>query len=558
MEKIIIYQLFARLFGNNNSNRVSNGTLEENGSGKMNDVSVQALKSIKALGATHLWYTGVLEHASQTAYAEAGIAADPKSIVKGVAGSPYAVRDYYDIDPDLAVEVKKRHEEFEALVERTHSVGLKFIMDFVPNHVARIYHSDCAPKGVSDFGSKDDKTVAFSPSNNFYYLPNEPFKPHFPLDNYYEIPAKATGNDCFTASPGITDWYETVKLNYGVDYIHGHSNYFYPLPDTWLRMRDILLYWASKGVDGFRCDMAEMVPVAFWQWAIKEVKRNYPSLIFIAEVYNPDQYRSYLHEGGFDYLYDKVGLYDTLKLVMRNDRPATDITGCWQRIDDIRQQMLNFLENHDEQRIASDFFAGDAIKGRPALLVSTLLSKAPAMIYFGQELGERGMEQEGFSGMDGRTTIFDYWSLESIQRWQSNDRWNGVKLKTKEKALRKFYQKVLTLANSEKALQQGELYDLMWMNYNNPAFDCRHHFAWFRHIEDSVVLCIVNFGIKDADIIVNIGAHAIETVKQPLSEKMVWHDLLTDEESTLEFTDDKMLSIFVPAHNGVLLKLKMN
>lgn len=74
---------------------------------------------------------------------------------------------------------------------------------------------------------------------------------------YKEYPAKATGNNRFDAYPNINDWYETVKLNYGIDYQNGNTPHFNPIPDTWTKMLDILLFWAGKNIDGFRCDMAE-------------------------------------------------------------------------------------------------------------------------------------------------------------------------------------------------------------------------------------------------------------------------------------------------------------
>ncbi len=318
------------------------------------------------MGFTHIWYTGVLEHASKTDYSAYGIQKDHPDVIKGNAGSPYAIRDYYDVSPDLANDVNSRMAEFEALIERTQKNGMKVIIDFVPNHVARQYHSDARPKKAEDFGIDDDTSVFFDPDNNFYYIPDQPLELQFEVqqgdDAYKEFPAKATGNDCFNNKPGITDWYETVKLNYGVNYNNGHSTSFTPIPDTWLKMRDILLYWTAKGVDGFRCDMAEMVPVEFWNWVIPKVKSKKKSLIFIAEVYNPSQYQNYVHWGLFDYLYDKVDLYDTLRDVICGHKPASEITFCWQRIDGLQPKMLNFLENHDEQRIASDFLRGMPLK----------------------------------------------------------------------------------------------------------------------------------------------------------------------------------------------------
>ena len=365
--KMIIYQVFTRLFGNDKTACTPHGSKTENGCGHFADFTQKALTEIQKLGATHIWYTGVIAHATQTDYTSYGIPSDHPAIVKGKAGSPYAIKDYYDVDPDLAIKPEKRMKEFQNLIYRTHDAGLKVIIDFVPNHVARQYQSANRPEGVKDLGEEDDQTLSFSPQNNFYYIPGHPFQPGFDLQGsapspYEECPAKATGNDNFSPSPGRNDWYETIKLNYGIDYCNGGERHFDPIPSTWFKMRDILLFWAGKGIDGFRCDMAEMVPVEFWAWAIPQVKCHYPSLVFIAEVYNPNEYRNYIYKGGFDYLYDKVGLYDTLRGVVCGYASARQITGCWQNVDDIKDRMLNFLENHDEQRLASDFFAGNAEK----------------------------------------------------------------------------------------------------------------------------------------------------------------------------------------------------
>ncbi len=408
--------MIPRLFGNTCDSCVPDGDIATNGCGKMNDITPRVLNEIKALGVTHVWYTGVIEHAHATDYSAFGITPDNPAVVKGKAGSPYAISDYYDIDPDIAVDVPSRLKEFDELVERTHKAGMKVLIDFVPNHVARRYHSDVAPAGIEDLGQGDDTTKFFSPTNNFYYIPRQQFEPRFPIDGYKEFPAKASGNDCFNAFPDRNDWYETVKLNYGVDYGDG-SRHFDPIPPTWFKMLHILRYWASKGIDGFRCDMVFMVPVEFWQWAIPQVKEINPDLVFIAEIYDVGQYRDFLDRGHFDYLYDKVNLYDTLRAVQCWNHSAARITDCWQRIDGIGHRMLNFLENHDEQRFASEQYAGDAAKVLPSLVVSSMISNAPFMVYAGQEVGEKAEDAEGFSGRDGRTTIFDYWSIPSLRRW---------------------------------------------------------------------------------------------------------------------------------------------
>lgn len=384
MNKIIIYQIFTRLFGNRNTSRIENGTIAENGCGKFNDFNAKTLKQIKNLGITHIWYTGVIRHATQTDYTKYGIPRNHPAIVKGKAGSPYAITDYYDVDPDLAIDVNNRMEEFEAMLQRTHKAGMKVIIDFVPNHVARQYHSLMKPEGVKDLGEDDNKQNGFDPQNNFYYCPGCNFSPYFDLYNgetepYQENPAKATGNDHFGPCPGVNEWYETVKLNYGVDYYAGRIGYFDPVPNTWHKMLDILLFWSSKGVDGFRCDMAEMVPAEFWGWATNRVKSKYSNIIFIGEVYNPSEYRNYI-SNGFDYLYDKVGMYDTMRAATCGQCNTSAITHAWQANDDIRSHMLYFLENHDEQRVASTFFAGEGKKGIPAFVASVLMQQNPFML----------------------------------------------------------------------------------------------------------------------------------------------------------------------------------
>ena len=489
---MVIYQVFTRLFGADVERPVPSGSKRQSGCGTMSAFTMRALGEIRDLGVTHVWYTGIIEHATCTDYSRYGIAADNPVIVKGRAGSPYAIKDYYDVDPDLAVKVADRIHEYERLIERTHRAGMKVIQDFVPNHVARQYHSDACPADCQDLGVGDDPSQSYSPENNFYYL-GEPLH----LDNivstadcgYYENPAKATGNDVFSAWPGKNDWYETVKLNYG--------------PSTYGKMLDILLYWSAKGVDGFRCDMAEMVPVEFWEWAIPRVKARYPEMIFIAEVYNPSMYRDYIRRGGFDFLYDKVGLYDRLRAVTAGMCSTHEITGCWQAVQDIQGNMLNFLENHDEQRIASDFFAGDASKGRPMLLVSALMNTNPMMIYFGQELGEKGMDEEGFSGMDGRTTIFDYWTVDSIRRWRNKGKFDGKLLTRSEKALQRFYGKVLHLSLEEDAFSKGMFWDLM---YVNP--DLHRQYLFLRSDGNRTYLVAANFSDEEAEVKVNIPDEA--------------------------------------------------
>ena len=546
--KIIIYQIFTRLYGNRNTTRQENGSIAENGCGKMNDFTPSTLKKIREMGVSHIWYTGIIRHATQTDYTAYGIPKNHPAIVKGKAGSPYAITDYYDVDPDLATDVDQRMQEFEQLIERTHKAGMKVIIDFVPNHVARQYHSICKPAGVKDLGETDNPQNGFEPQNNFYYCPGQRFTPYFDLyhgeqEPYIEEPAKATGNDCFHNAPGSNDWYETVKLNYGLDYYAGRVGHFNPIPDTWSKMTDILLFWAKKGIDGFRCDMAEMVPAAFWQWATDKVKYAYPQTIFIGEVYNPAEYRNYL-AAGFDYLYDKVGMYDTLREVMRGNQSTHAITGAWQATDDIRDHMLYFLENHDEQRIASSFFAGDARKGVPGLVVSALLQQNPLMVYFGQEYGERGMDKEGFSGNDGRTTIFDYWSVDTIVRAAMR------KLTVQEKQLKTIYDKIINIAANEKAVTDGVCFDLMYVNgqYN-------HEYAFIRKAGAEVLFVVANFTESNQTISITIPGHAFDFLN--LKEKNVQAtDLLSGGKQKLSLKRDASVAVYVENCSAIVLKFK--
>lgn len=555
--KPVIYQLLPRLFTNTVEQCVPNGTIEQNGCGKMNQITPTVLRSIKDLGATHVWYTGVIEHAHCTDYTVYGIERDNPHVVKGKAGSPYAISDYYDIDPDIAEQVEKRVHEFEQLVKRTHKAGLKVVMDFVPNHVARRYKSDAKPIGIKDFGADDDTDMFFSPNNNFYYMTRQQFAPSIDLgsgaDAYVEFPAKATGNDCFTAFPGRNDWYETVKLNYGIDY-GNYTRYFDPKPNTWFKMLNILRYWAAKGVDAFRCDMAHMVPLEFWQWAIAKVKERYPDIKFIAEIYDVALYRPYIQIGGFDYLYDKVTLYDTLRGIQAGNLSAAQITSCWQTVDGISHHMLNFLENHDEQRFASEFYAGNAALVTPSLVVSSMISTAPFMVYMGQELGEPAAEAEGFSGADGRTTIFDYWSIDTLRRWYNGGKCDGERLTAAETWLRSRYRSVLRLLNTEPAIAFGKFFDLMYVNYHNPAFNPHRQFAFLRHHGSDTLLIVANFGDQPAQVGVNIPDHAFEYLGIQ-SGTYSAEELLTGRRQDADVDPDKQFMTEVGPYDAVIWKL---
>ncbi len=558
MSKFVIYEVVPRLFNNSNSSNKWKGSIDENGCGKFNNFTEKALSEIKALGATHVWYMGVLEHATQSDYSAYGIKKDHPAVVKGKAGSPYAIKDYYDVDPDLAEDVTNRMSEFEQLIERTHKAGLKVIIDFVPNHVARQYHSDAKPKGIADLGENDHDEWFFSPLNNFYYLPGQPFSPSFDIQSYKEYPAKVTGNDQFTATPSETDWYETIKLNYGVNYVEGMQKQFDPIPDTWHKMRDILLFWAAKGVDAFRCDMVEMVPVEFWGWVIPQIKKKHPSILFIAEVYQPSEYRNYICNGKFDYLYDKVGLYDTLRGIMSRNHSAQGITYAWQKLGDISDRMLNFLENHDEQRIGSGFFCGSGMYAQPGMIVSATLTKGPVMIYFGQELGELGMDSEGFSGVDGRTSIFDYWSVKSIQNWINNGKFDGDKLSNEQKELRAFYKRLLNIANSEKAISEGLMYDLVYANLDNQNFNLRQQFAYIRKHKNDLLLIVVSFHDKDLHTEIRLPAEAFQYLDMKEGHTYECVDLLEESKQypDVELSSKKMFQAIIPAWKGKIFKLK--
>ena len=553
----VIYQIFTRLYGNKTKNNKPNGTLQENGSAKMNDITATKLQRISRMGFTHVWFTGLIEHATQTDHTAFGISKDHPAVVKGKAGSPYAIKDYYDIDPDLAVSVPDRMKEFKALLNRTHKAGLKMVIDFVPNHVARHYHSDAAPKGVEDLGEKDDTTKGFDPQNNFYYLPGQQLRTDFArsaaqTEPYVELPAKATGNDCFNASPSRNDWYETVKLNYGIDYQGGRTTHFSPTPSTWKKMTDILLFWAEKGVDAFRCDMAEMVPTAFWSHAVAAVKKEHPDVLFIGEVYNPAQYRDYL-AAGFDYLYDKVGLYDTLRAIVCGNASASCITSCWQATDDIKEHMLHFLENHDEQRIASAYFAGNAEKAKPALAAGALMSPGAYMVYAGQEIGEAGMDAEGFSGNDGRTTIFDYWNPASLQKLTAPA--FEKKLTPEEAALYDYYQKILTLCNSRKAFEQGGFFDLQYANYGRDyGYNCDRQYSFLRHFGREVYLVAVNFAPASVQVGIKIPSHAFDVLKLREGTKSAV-SVMTEETVTVELRPDAPLYVQLPAYGVTILRL---
>ncbi len=509
-KKIVIYQLFPRLFGNDVLQQEPSGTLDQNGCGKFKDINDQVLNDLIELGISHIWLTGIIRHATGTAYPEFNLPASHPQILKGLAGSPYAIKDYYDIDPDLAISVENRMDEFEDLIKRIHQHGMKVLIDFVPNHVSRDYQSTKKPQHTRDLGEDDDQSTAFSINNNFYYLPEHELTlpVQFDNDSFQESPAKATGNDRFSPTPSMHDWYETIKLNYGLKY-PDWEKHFDPVPDTWKKMTEILRFWSLKGVDGFRCDMAGMVPIEFWHYATGQIREDFPAMLFIAELYEPRLYREFIEKGGFDFLYDKVGLYDCLRDIIQNGNTTQAISRIWENLDGLDKYMLRFMENHDEQRIASEHFAGEAKKGLPAMALCSLMNLGPVMLYNGQELGEKAIGSPGFSGNDGRTSIFDYCSMPELQKWRNNGANKGKLLSPDQKLLRENYTELFQFAGREPEIQ-GQFYDLMWQNQNLPSQVRTRIYAFLRYIQNSLMLIVISFDEEIKKISIRIPNHALE------------------------------------------------
>lgn len=503
--KLIIYQMMFHLWGNTVTNPERNGYSITNGSTKFHDVSDKALHILRDKGYTHLYTTGIIEHATKEDYTAYGCTLDHPSIVKGNCGSPFAIKDYYDVNPFLASNPENRLDEFNLMVKRIHKNKLKIILDFVPNHLARNYLSDKKPEGVNDFGLNDRKDVVFSPQNNFYYLPGTQFVLPFSNESdsdfqaYIEIPAKASGNNVFSSEPTMHDWFETVKLNYGIDYHNNGHIHFDPIPDTWHKMLEVLTYWTNFGVDGFRCDMAEMVPVEFWAFIIPKIKKINSDVIFIAEIYQPSLYADYIYKGHFDYLYDKVGLYDSLRSLMEQNRDAhtSFITKVWQQESGhFSNKMLRFLENHDETRINSYGFAAHNIwSSIPAMMITATLHGGPCMIYFGQEFGEMANEIEGYNDADDRTTMFDFWRVDSHQRWFNHGNFNYDLLTRQEIELDQFYRKLFAFVKKSNAVQMGQFFDLQYAQIE--GYPSKYVYSYLRYLDDEQLLIVVNFHSKE-------------------------------------------------------------
>lgn len=565
--KLVIYQLLVRYFGNKNNTNKFNGSIGENGSGKFSDINEKALQELKKIGVNYVWYTGVIEHATMTDYSSFGIKNDDPDVVKGRAGSPYAIKDYYDVAPDLAVEVKNRMKEYEDLVNRTHKQGLKVLMDFVPNHVARTYHSDVRPKSVEDLGLNDNLEKAFDPQNDFYYIPGQKFvvpAGYNPggsefnsdlKDGFFdENPAKVTGNNVFNSTPKIDDWFETIKLNYGLDVQNNNEKHFMPHPSVWRKMKEILFFWASKGIDGFRCDMAEMIPIEFWSWAITDLKKKYPNLIFIAEAYDKNEYKNFLINGKFDFLYDKTGLYDGIKRLIRNEQNATvnDISYVWRSESyGFSQHMLRFLENHDEIRIASKDFAENPWCAVPGMVVIATLSSGPILIYNGQEVGEPAKDASGFSVDDGRSTIFDYWSLPQHQKWMNGGAFDGGKLDENQKSLRQFYSKLLNVSVNNEAISNGNFYELLQANQTSVGFNDKIY-AFLRYSKKIRVLILANFNTNESYLTVSLPKDILDFFD--INEKaLIFTDLLSNTTFKTENITNG-LSIHMPSTSAVILE----
>lgn len=492
-ERPRIYQLMVRHFGNTNETRRPHGTIEENGCGKFEDIDEVALRSLRELGVSHLWLTGVLEHASRTDYPQRP--ADTPEVVKGQAGSPYAIRDYFDVSPDYAVEPVRRLTEFRDLLGRCQRQGLKVLLDFVPNHVSRSYQSDVRPE--LSFGTQDVPGQFFRRDNNFYYLsPEEEGGPplRLPVLNSnggeqicFEPErqhGRVTGNNVCSWSPSALDWYETVKLNYGHDFTVGRDTSHLPgptassedVPDTWRKMDLVLEHWQRLGVDGFRVDMAHMVPMEFWRWALRRARSRDPEAYFLAEAYEGDPAK--LTEGnvleallgaGFDSVYD-IGTYQLIQQIYEGPKWANDIDRATPRGERFYLS-ARFAENHDEVRLASPLrWGGLGMKvGRPVSAILFGMGSGPVMVYNGQEVGEAAEGTSGFSSDDGRSSIFDYGSLPELSKWVNKHHFDGGKLAAEQRELRQWYQCLLEVS-AEPAFVAGEFLPLNEANLDNPHF----------------------------------------------------------------------------------------
>lgn len=551
---MLIYQIFCRLFGNHKPDPKINGSLKESGVGKFNAINTSALRYLKSMGVTHIWLTGIIDHATTTAYPDR--AGDPPEIVKGKAGSPYAIRDYYCVCPDLAENPDHAEQELRTLIKRIHQHGLKVLIDFVPNHTARTYTSK--QNRAADFGAHDNPQIHFHPTNNYYYL-ESPFKgPR--QGSYTENPARATANDIFTAEPHEHDWYDSVKLNYGIDY-QNQTEHFDPIPDTWSKMKAILLFWAEFGIDGWRCDMVELVPLAFWKWIIPAIKTLYPNLIFIAEIYTPQLYRSFI-ASGFDYLYDKQHFYDTLKRILKGQENCDSIPAIWQKLEGLSPYMLRFLENHDEERLASEVYCNGAERTLPAICLMLMFNHEATMLYFGQEFGEKAAGVSGFSQDDGRTTIFDYWTVPSHARWFNRGKCDGGQLLESEQEVWASYKTLLEAYRTYPALREGLFFDLQYYN-RNAHFQGYSEwvYAYLKYDYQTQFLIVLNFSGQLNQVLLKIPPLAFDMLK--LSHATYQLNDVLDSNSTPSFASSAIqhphdkggLSLTLKPYSASIFKL---
>ncbi len=586
----VIYQLVVRTFGNTVETRKINGTLAENGCGKFHDINDAALASLKAMGFTHIWLTGVLEQASGTSYPSRP--ADPPDILKGIAGSPYAIKDYFDVSPDYATDPEIRLAEFKSLLGRCDTHGLRAIIDFVPNHVARTYSSDVRPELT--FGAGDRCDVFFDRDNHFYYLSSNdpgggpPLKlptSGMPGCNGLFTPettfGRVTGNNAVSWAPSIHDWYETVKLNYGHDFTQGPTTRDLPQPDaplsevpkTWRTMDEILRYWQEMGVSGFRVDMAHMVPMEFWHWSVKRARARGPHVFFFAEAYDNDPAKlteahalDALLDAGFDAVYDDPS-YDILEAIYDDGKWANDLdslTFTGRRF----HQSLRYAENHDEVRIASSkVWGGLGMKtGKPVSTVLYSMGRGPVMLYSGQEVGETAAGAEGFGGDDARTTIFDYWSMPEFTKWVNGGKYDGGKLSHEQKALRTWYANLFRAIRTD-AFTRGEFYGLNHANRQNPAYGrvgdemVSGHwlYAFLRHdpVSQSSALVVVNLhGVETLrKVKISIPQNAWEFLGRAHKTRWKFSDQLDSHWSGLSDAEGLSLPDLLPC-GALILKIE--
>lgn len=514
----VIYQLFVRHFSNFHEGGVPWGSKEQNGCGTFAGVNDAALQALAKMGVTHVWLTGVLRHATRTEYP--GLPAAPACVVKGLAGSPYAVSDYFDVDPDLAVQVDNRLEEFRELLVRVRRWGMVPMMDFIPNHVSRAYQSVLRPE--CDFGRTDDRSRFFARDNAFYYLEPAESGRAMELPEGEFVPergcGRVTGNNAATWAPDPCDWYETVKLNYGTDYRNGPPAFGSlprefaaagDVPQTWRLMDEVIACWQQMGVGGFRCDMAHMVPEEFWRYVIVNSRLRDDGVCFMAEAYNDHMSlcRGDVHESllaaGFDAVYDSTS-YQLMKSMYEGSSWANDLDRCQHDKQVLARCGVRYLENHDEPRLAApEHWAGQGRAVARALMLAHYGAvSAPVLFYNGQEVGERADGPGGYGGDNGRTSIFDYTCLPRLQHWSHGGKYDGALLTADEAALRAFCVRLLPLLQ-HPALSKGNFYGLNWANQQTAGFgrltgetvSGHRAYAFLRHNRKAraTVLLVCNF-----------------------------------------------------------------